>query len=212
MRRAFVTLVVSLLAIALLGLTGCGGGDDGDPEATATREPPSATEHNDADVAFATDMIPHHAQALVMVDLSRGRPLDPDAEALMEQIQAAQTPEIQTMAEWLTSWGEDIPATTRDHVHGGDHGSEGAEGADSVPADDLPGMMSADEMEALEAASDADFQQQLLEMMVAHHEGAVEMAQTELEQGRYQPALDLAQAIIDGQSAEIETMQALLTG
>lgn len=198
---------VLLLALALLGLTGCGG-DDAAPDA-ATREAPSDTEHNDADVAFATDMIPHHAQALVMVDVSRGRPLDPEVETLVEQIQAAQTPEIQTMTGWLTSWGEDIPATSRDHVHGGDHG---AEGADSAPMDDMPGMMSADEMAALEAADDGDFQRLWLEMMVAHHEGAVEMAQTELEQGRYQPALDLAQAIIDGQTAEIETMRRLLDG
>ncbi len=209
MRRLLTTL---LLTLALLGLAGCGG-DDAEPDAAATREAPSDTEHNDADVAFATDMIPHHAQALVMVDLSRGRPLDPEVEALMEQIQAAQTPEIQTMTGWLTSWGEDIPATSRDHVHGGDHGSDGgAEGADTAPMDDMPGMMSAEEMAALEAADDADFQQQLLEMMVAHHEGAVEMAKDELEEGRYQPALDLAQTIIDGQTAEIETMQQLLGG
>ncbi len=201
-------LVVSLLVVpALLGLAGCGSGDNGDSEATATRDAPSATEHNDADVSFATDMIPHHAQALVMVDLSRDRRLDPDAQALTEQIQAAQTPEIETMAGWLTDWGEDIPATTRDHVHGGDHG---AEGADAMPMDDMPGMMSADEMAALEGAADGEFQRLWLEMMIEHHEGAIEMAQTELEQGRYQPALDLAQTIIDGQTAEIETMQALL--
>ncbi len=205
MRRLLITLLV---VSALLVLGGCGG-DDGDADDAATREAPSATEHNDADVSFATDMIPHHAQALVMVDLSRGRPLDPDVEALMEQIQAAQTPEIQSMAGWLTSWGEEIPATTRDHVHGGDHG---AEGADAVPMDDMPGMMSADEMETLEAADDGDFQRHLLEMMIEHHEGAIQMAQTELDQGRHQPALDLAQLIIDGQAAEIETMRTLLAG
>jgi uncharacterized protein (DUF305 family) len=204
MRRLLTTL---LFPLALLLLAGCGDADDATE--AAIREAPSDTEHNDADVAFATDMIPHHAQALVMVDLSRGRPLDPEVEALVEQIQAAQTPEIQTMAGWLTSWGEEIPATTRDHVHGGDHGSEGA---DSLPSDDMPGMMSAEEMDALEASGDDEFQTMWLEMMVEHHEGAVEMARAQLEQGRYRPALDLAQTIIDGQTAEIDTMRSLLGG
>ena len=74
----------------------------------------------------------------------------------------------------------------------------------------MPGMMTADDMDALENASDAEFQDMWLEMMVEHHEGAVEMAETEQEDGQYTPAVDLAGQIIDAQTQEIETMQGLL--
>lgn len=191
------------LLLAVVALTGCGADRSDEP---TTAQAPSDTEHNDADVAFATDMIPHHAQALAMVDLTVGRPLDPEFEQLAAQIRDAQVPEIETMTDWLTDWGEDIPATVRDHVHGSDHGSDG----ESLPMDDMPGMMSADDLAALESASDADFQRLWLTMMIEHHEGAVEMATRQLAEGRYRPALDLARAVVDGQSNEIEVMSALL--
>ena len=46
--------------------------------------------------------------------------------------------------------------------------------------------------------------------MIAHHQGAIEMAETELANGKNADALALAQAVVDTQSAEIETMQDLL--
>ena len=66
-------------------------------------------------------------------------------------------------------------------------------------------------MEELENASDAEFQEMWLEMMVEHHTGAVEMATIEQEDGRYAPAVDLAGRIIDSQTQEIETMNGLLS-
>ena len=75
----------------------------------------SETDHNDADVAFATDMIQHHAQALSMVDLTEGRTLDPEVKQLAEDIRATQAPEIEKMADWLQDWDEKVPATMRDH-------------------------------------------------------------------------------------------------
>jgi len=70
------------LAAIVCGLsltsTACGSDDTSGYGSTAV----STTEHNDADVAFATDMIQHHAQALTMVDLTVSRDLDPQVEAL----------------------------------------------------------------------------------------------------------------------------------
>ena len=158
---------------------------------------------NDNDVAFASDMIQHHAQALQMVDLTLGRSLDPELRALAEQILATQVPEIEEMSDWLQAWDQPVPETVRDHANA--HSYEGMD-----PDSDLPGMMSNEEMVSLENAPDNDFRRAWLEMMIEHHEGAVDMAQQETESGEHGPAVALAQRIIDAQQREISIMRDLL--
>lgn len=203
-----ITRAVAALILGLsLVLAGCG-----DDEPSTSDGGSSRTDHNDADVTFASDMIQHHAQALAMVDLTVERDLDPEVQQLAEQIRAAQAPEIETMTDWLTEWGEPIPATVNDHVNAdgdGEHDMEGMDGDDTGM--DMPGMMSDEEMADLEAASDAEFQAMFLEMMIEHHEGAIEMAKTEQEDGQYSPAISLAEEIEAAQATEIETMQGLLS-
>lgn len=161
----------------------------------------NAEDPNEADVAFATEMLQHHSQAIEMVDLTEGRPLDPEVAQLARQIKAAQAPEIETMTTWLTEWDEPVP-----DLSGGMAGMQ----MDSQTDAGMPGMMTGEEMTALENAPDSEFQQQWLEMMIEHHTGAVEMAATEEAEGQYQPAVDLAVEIQKSQSAEIETMKELL--
>ena len=191
------------LALAV-GLSACG--DDADNSSAQV----SVTEHNDADVAFASDMIQHHAQALAMVDLTMDRPLDPEVEALAEDVRAAQAPEIETLAGWLTDWDEQIPETIRDHVNAGHGAGDLSDSMRDLDHGDMPGMMSADDIDALENTSDTEFLEMWLEMMIEHHEGAIEMAKAEQEDGRYKPAVDLAGDIVDSQSQEVATMQDLL--
>ena len=202
--RTTRALAALTLATGLL-LAGCGDDEPGDDTQTSN----NSADHNETDVAFASDMIQHHAQALAMVDLTVGRDLAPEVEALAEAIRAAQGPEIETMTDWLTQWGEPIPATVRDHVNADDdHDMEGMEEGDDMGMD-MPGMMSEEEMADLEDASDSEFQDVFLTMMIEHHEGAIEMAEHEQEDGKYQPAVTLAEQIETGQAAEIETMQGL---
>ena len=73
------------------------------------------------------------------------------------------------------------------------------------------GMMSDGDMAALEAADGAEAARLFLEQMIVHHEGAIEMAQTELDQGANEEVIALAQAILDTQTTEIATMENLLT-
>ena len=205
-RRPAVLLGSLTLGLGLaLTLTACG---DDEPSGDTSAQV-SETDHNDADVAFATDMIQHHAQALSMVDLTVDRTLDPEVQQLADEIREAQGPEIETMSDWLQEWDEEVPATMRDHSNAG-HDMEGMgdsmDGLDS----DMPGMMSGDDFDELENAPDADFQTMWLEMMVEHHEGAVEMARDQQENGQYKPAVDLAGDVVDTQTAEIEQMKALL--
>lgn len=189
-----IRLLAPLLG-AMLVLAGCGG-DDG----TSTT-PPGAS-YNEADVTFATDMIQHHAQALLMVDLTLGRDLDPAVAAIAEGIRSAQVPEIETMVDLLQEWGQPVPETGRGHASA--HGAE----ADVDP--DLPGMMSAEEMQALEDADSEVFERMWLEAMIEHHQGAVTMAATETESGKAAGAIELAASVMTSQNAEIEQMRNLL--
>jgi len=191
--------VVAALA-TVLALAGCGGDDRPTDE---TRTAANGDKFNDADVAFATGMIPHHAQALSMVDLTRDRELDPEVRQLAEDIRAAQAPEIEQMTGWLTAWDEPVPETMRDHAN--------AHGGDEMEMDSsMPGMMSEEEMSELENAPDAEFQAMWLEMMTEHHQGAIEMAQAEQSEGAFAPAVELAETIESTQQAEIELMEDLL--
>lgn len=188
-----------LLIAAVLTLSACSGGDD---TATTSAIPESA-DYNQSDVDFATGMIQHHAQALAMVDLMMGRELSPNVAALAEQIQMAQGPEIETMVDWLTLWGQEVPETVRDHAnaHGDGHASTDAH---------APGMMSAEEMAALEAATGPEFERLFLTMMIDHHRGAIEMARAEVEEGEYADAVALAGQIVEAQTGEIDAMNRLL--
>lgn len=194
-RRAAATAAALALALTACSTSeGAGGG--------------TGSGHNDADVDFASDMIQHHAQALEMVDLTLGRDLDPKVAGLAEDIRAAQAPEIETMADWLEDWDEPVPATSRDHAnaHAEDHGGGGA------MDEDMPGMMSAEQMDSLENASDATFEDLWMQMMIDHHEGAISMAQTVLDEGESAKVAKLAEGVVETQQAEIDTMRSLLDG
>lgn len=187
--------LLGLFAAVVLGLilvTSCGGDDN----SGATADPGG---FNDADVQFATDMIPHHAQALEMVNLAITRQLSPDVQALANDIMAAQTPEVEQMVAWLREWDQPVPSTSLDH--GGGH---------DMADMDMPGMASMDQMAALDAARGEEFERMFLTMMIEHHKGAIQMAQDELENGQNAEAKQLAQDIIDAQQREIERMSQLL--
>jgi len=187
-------LAAALAAAAMtLTLSACGSDDStSDPSAIQTAD--NGDVFNGADVTFAQDMIPHHAQAIEMVELTEGRSLDPEVEELADAIRSAQDPELETMSGWLTAWGEDVPDTSSMDM--GDM--------------DMSGMMTSEDMAALATAPDTEFQDMWLSMMVEHHTGAIEMAQVEQADGEFADAITLAEEIESSQSEEIATMEQLL--
>jgi uncharacterized protein (DUF305 family) len=204
-RRARQRGIAILTAVAIgFGLAACGDDSDSTDSASDMHSMANGTVFNDADVEFAIEMIPHHAQAIEMVTMSDGRPLDPAVQQLASQIREAQVPEVEAMVDWLTSWGEEVPETSIDHANAG-HGMD----MDSMGGD-VPGMMSAEDMEALQNASDEEFQDMWLEMMMEHHQGAIEMAETEQAEGDYPDAVSLARSIETSQEAEIDQIKQLL--
>ncbi|UVS80368.1 DUF305 domain-containing protein [Actinokineospora sp. UTMC 2448] len=183
------TFAAAMVAAGVL-LAGCAGADNGSTTPPPTTPTSAAADHNAADIAFAQGMIPHHEQAVEMAALVEGRTTTPEVLSLAERVEQAQAPEIRTMTQWLAAWGAPTAA--------GGHEGHG------------PGMMSAEDMTRLEDAKNADFDRRWLEMMIEHHEGAVEMARIELAEGGNAEAKALAQQIIDAQQAEITEMHALL--
>ena len=189
-RRLALVAAASLVLLAACGeddssTTGAAGGD---PSASPPNSS-SAADFNDADIAFVAGMKPHHEQAVEMADMVLAAHPSAEVARLAKQIKGAQAPEIEQLDAMLRTFGAD-----------GGHNAHSAHG----------GMMTGAEMQALDAADGAEASRLFLEMMIEHHQGAIDAAKTELEKGKHAPAKTLAENIAATQAEEIETMRKLL--
>ncbi|WP_416564149.1 DUF305 domain-containing protein [Nocardia testacea] len=201
------TLAIGATALAVtFAAAACGDSDTGTTPAPSSAVTSTAAEntaaHNQADVMFAQMMIPHHSQAIEMSDMLLAKQGIPEpVTALADQIKAAQGPEIDQLTTWLGQWGQPtrMPGDMPGHDMPGmnEHGMEG--------------MMSEQDMQALSAAQGTEAARLFLTQMIAHHEGAIDMAQTEIEDGQFPDAVAMARTIVDTQQQEIDTMRQLLT-
>jgi uncharacterized protein (DUF305 family) len=177
-------MLAAIAALTMLLASGCSG-------VNKDASPDNGSPHNEADVAFSEMMIPHHQQAVEMAKLAETRAENQDVKDLATAIEAAQDPEIQTMQGWLKSWGEDGMSHEMGH-------------------DEMPGMVDDKTMGELGKATGAEFDRLFLTSMIAHHEGAIAMAESEKSDGVHKGALRLADAIIKTQAAEIKRMRGML--
>jgi uncharacterized protein (DUF305 family) len=183
MRRLLAVGAAALAALMLLAA--CSS------TSTPTQSSPAAQPHNTADVTFAQHMIPHHQQAIQMSDTVLAKQdIDPRVVNLANTIKAAQGPEIQQMQGWLSSWGE--PTTM------------------AMPGHGMTGMMSDQDMAALQNAQGVAASKLFLSQMVTHHQGAIAMAQDEIKTGQYAPAVAMARSIVTSQQRQIDEMQGIL--
>ena len=202
MRRRLLSIGGAAVA-TLTTLTGCSGSS---PEAgtspAGTTTSAAAQPHNQADAMFAHHMIPHHQQAIEMSDIVLGKQgIDPRVVTLTNQIKAAQGPEIQQMQSWLSQWGEPtMMPMPSSRMPGHDMGD--------MPG--MSGMMSGEDMAALRNAQGVEASKLFLTQMIAHHQGAIAMAQDEIKSGQYPPAIAMSQSIVTSQQKEIDEMQAIL--
>lgn len=206
----------ALLALALLA--GCGQGQPGPDAAADTSEPstdasageapagfcaapdPDEVLNNEEDVELLRGMIPHSEQAVIMSEAVLGKDgIDPAVAALAEEVVATEGPEIEEMRELLDDCGGEEPVAVDDHAAHG-HGEEGG----------ISGMLTAEELAELETAEGADAARLYLERMIAHSEGAVDMAQLHGEVGAKPEVLELSERVVEDQRAEVDRMKALL--
>lgn len=186
-------------------------GAPGDANATVTG-PPTLTPPtaNDVDIAFARDMVVHHAQAVEMVDLAEDELTGP-VRGMALRIRDAQRPEIATMAMWLHQHGQPVPQQAQDAgVELAELGIEPAEEHGSHDHADMAGMAGPEELARLGEARGEEAERLFLELMIAHHEGALEMSQTQADGGSDPVITELAHEIYSGQQVEIQRMQELL--
>ena len=192
-------------AIALtltVTLAACGSDDSTSADTAPATEAPAGSSAtvalNAADIEFAQGMTGHHEQAIEMAEIA----LDPNVGAspevvdLATRIKGAQDPEVELMTGWLSAAGEPVVMDT----------SEGHE------MSSMDGMMTAEQMDAMAAMTGAGFDQMWLEMMIAHHEGAISQSEMVKANGSNADVLALADQIIAAQQGEITEMQALLQG
>lgn len=185
-RRA---LSAGIAAFAALSIAACSdGGAEGGHDMDSMESESTEADFNDADVTFLQMMIPHHEQAVDMAELAQEHAADAEVVDLAAQIAAAQQPEIDGMTGLLEAWGEPVEM-------------EGHEGMS------MGGMATEEQMTELGAADGADFDKLFVELMIAHHEGAVTMAEEHHAEGQNADAAAIADAVIETQTAEIATLQ-----
>jgi uncharacterized protein (DUF305 family) len=199
------SLTVRLAAVlvapaATLFLSSCSSpASDGHTDHQLSAEPVitgAPAGYNADDVAFATNMIPHHQQAVDLAAMAPDRSTNAELIGLAQQISGAQQPEIDVMKVFLVQWNEN-PDTNSGH---GGHGGT------------MPGMVDAATMTKLESLNGAQFDKLWLESMIGHHQGAIEMAKAEIANGDNVDAKALANKIVTTQEAEIGQMKQLLGG
>jgi uncharacterized protein (DUF305 family) len=179
------------LTALLSALTLLAGACNGAADAPDTDEPPAtdatdAAAYNDADLEFIRGMIPHHEEAVEMARLVPERTDRPELNELAEDIIASQEAEIVQMEQMLAD--------------------AGAERDDAAGHGDMPGMMGEEEMERLAGLEGIEFDLAFIDMMVAHHEGAITSAEQVIDDGENPQVRQLAEDVIAEQEAEIAQM------
>ena len=184
-RIRLAILVVALATIAVFGRV-----------ADAHRHEDSH-EHNAADVAFAQNMIPHHQQAVDMAAMVPAQSTNSDLIVLARHILEDQRAEINTMTGWLAQWGE--PVGANGDAHGGHEHMA------------ITGMVDDETMRRLPTLSGEEFDALWIKSMIGHHQGAIDMAETEIAQGQNPDAVKMAGFIVTAQQREISQLNHLVT-
>ncbi|PRY40348.1 DUF305 domain-containing protein [Umezawaea tangerina] len=204
---------VAAVALLLAGCTGTSSTEDaapvivpGAPGETAKTISPDdlGTDRyiapNDRDLAYVAGMVVHHRQAVEMTELAPERASNEVVRGLAARIHDTQGPEIGAMEQWQRQYA----ATAGEHGHSGkmpdvDHAA-------------MPGMATAEQMGELKAARGEEFDRVFVRLMVAHHKGALAMAEEVLSSGVDVKVEEMAADVIATQTDEINRMQGLGLG
>jgi uncharacterized protein (DUF305 family) len=205
--RRLTLIVVAAVAAVMVGIVGFSVGR----LSTIDNPTPSATS---AEAGFARDMQVHHLQGAELSMLIRDRSDDEDVRRLAYDIALTQSQQAGQLYGWLVEWNLPQAAPepamtwmTRPGRSGDDHGhTEGAH----VPGDPMPGLATPEQIAELTAASGVEAERTFLTLMIAHHLGAVEMAEAVQDRANNTSVLGFANSVIVSQDAEITLMESML--
>lgn len=165
------------------------------------------------EAGFARDMQVHHLQAVEMAFIVRDLTDDADVRLLAYDIANSQSGQAGQMFGWLASWGlpqapsePSMTWMTRPTLSGGSDHDMTME----TPGATMPGLATAEQLAALKAATGVEAERIFLTLMIAHHQGGVEMAEAVLARSDNRVVDDLATSIVQAQTSEIELMQGML--
>ena len=153
-----------------------------------------------ADVEFIQGMIVHHYQAFLMSEMAPERTNNQTILDLAGRIDVSQTDEINFMNNWLSDRGQSIPDPTHQHDH---------------RHHKMMGMASPEQMKQLDDSDATDFDRLYLNLMIRHHDGAIDMVErlNEFPGSAYDPQLyEFVTDLENDQGVEIERMNGILIG
>ncbi|PWR06812.1 DUF305 domain-containing protein [Micromonospora acroterricola] len=183
------TLLAPLLAMLLL-TAACAAPSASTPSAApqpAPASPAGSAAAGDAmsgiDVVFLSTMAGHSERTLEIVRLARDRVRDDTLRTLAAAIEATEADELTTMRGWLPTAGPGASAAGHHHGHGDDAA-----------------------LDRLRAASDADLDRVLREVLADHQRAAADLARAQVDVGRSEQVRDLARRIEQSRTAEVELL------
>lgn len=198
-------LMVALAAIAAVALVAVGAALTVITGLGAAQAPADGS----VDVGFARDMSTHHRQAVGMAGLARDRSQDTAIRTLAFDIETSQNQQVGMMQGWLQVW--DVPVNSSAAQMSWMAGQSHDDMAMAGGAGSMPGMASEAELAELQTLTGNDFDVLFLQLMIRHHQGGLPMAQYAVDKAKSDVVRRFAQRVLDGQAAEIITLDQLLT-
>jgi uncharacterized protein (DUF305 family) len=170
-----------------------------------------------AEAGFARDMQEHHNQGVELALIIRDRTDDEPVRLLAYDIATTQGNQSGQMSGWLAVWGlpqfapePSMTWMTRPVPSGESHDSSHTATATHVAGERMPGLATAAQIAALTAASGIEAERQFLVIMIAHHRGAITMAEAVLERSSHATVQAFATSVVLSQESEIDLMTEML--
>ncbi|GAB3617197.1 hypothetical protein GCM10027416_17540 [Okibacterium endophyticum] len=175
--------------------------------------------NDSAEAGFARDMQIHHDQGVELSLIIRDLTDDEDVRRLAFDIATTQGAQSGMMAGWMQVWGlpqfppePSMTWMTRPGLQGAEHthGTAEGEGSAHTPGDPMPGLATQEQIDELESLSGTDAEIMFLELMIAHHRGAVDMAEALLDRSTHPVVTTFAEGVLVSQQSEIDLMESML--